>query len=377
MNALDTEWLLSADRVLPSAAELLTLAANLTAKGELEKAAIACDAACSVAPDDPDIASARALLLDRLRIVEHGLVFRYVPAGPFLMGAEDGDPDERPVHAVELDPFWITEVPITWSAYHALVGWPPPPAGLPQHKPMRDPKTGKFDDELFSLYNDHKIRRQYCESETIRACDWHAHAPEQAWRSGRSGEHVATSRELFGEVPRTDPARPWTYDQKPMVAVSWAQANALGKALSNDRVTYRLPTEAEWEKAARGGRVGCRYPWGDDPPTPELCDFGRFEAFSIRPPQGFPPNGYGLHGMSGGVREWTADGYDAAYYAESPRARPTGPATATQRVLRGGSWADCAWAVRVSFRMGLPPEKASDPTIGFRLLRTVRGTTRR
>ncbi|MDC0741688.1 formylglycine-generating enzyme family protein [Polyangium mundeleinium] len=349
MKPLDTEWLLSADHVLPSAAELLHLAAKLAANGELEKAATACDAAFRVAPDDSDVASARALLLDRLRIEEHGLVFRYVPAGPFLMGAEDGDPDERPVHAVELEPFWITEVPISWSAYHALLGWSPPPYGMPQHKPIRDPKTGKYDDELFFLHNDHKIRRKYCASETL----------------------------LEHEVPPSDATRPWTYDQKPMVAVSWAQANALGKALSNDRVTYRLPTEAEWEKAARGGLVGRRYPWGDDPPTPELCDFDRFEAFSIRPPQDFPPNGYGLHGMSGGVREWTADGYDAASYAESPRARPTGPATVKQRVLRGGSWADCAWAVRVSFRMGHAPDRASDPTIGFRLCRTARGTTRR
>ena len=346
MITLDTDWLIAADRVLPSAGELMTLAANLAAAGQPEKAATACDAAFGLAPDDPDVSSARALLLGKLRIEEHGLVFRYVPAGPFLMGAEDGDPDERPVHVVELDAFWMTEVPITWSAYHALMGWPPPPDGIPEHKPMRDPKTGRYDDELFGLYNDHKIRRQYCESETI------------------------------GDVPRKDTQRPWTYDQTPMVAVSWVQANALGKALSNERVTYRLPTEAEWEKAARGGLVGRRYPWGDEPPTAERCDFGRFEAFSIQPPLEFPPNGYGLHGMSGGVREWTSDGYDAAYYGESPRARPTGPTKSKQRVLRGGSWADCAWAVRVSFRMGHPPNRASDPTIGFRLCRTTRSVAR-
>ncbi|WP_437599300.1 formylglycine-generating enzyme family protein [Sorangium sp. So ce590] len=369
MTALDTGWLLSADRVLPSAAELLTLAANLAAAGQPERAAIACDAAFGLEPADPELASARALLLDRLRIEEHGLVFRYVPAGPFRMGAEDGDPDEQPVHSVELDAFWMTEVPITWSAYNALLGWPPPPDGMPPQRPMEGKKAGEFDRDRFGLSNDHKIRRQYCESETIRARDWHAHAPEKEWLRG--GQRV-TSTELFGDVARKDGKRPWTYDQKPMVAVSWAQANELGKVLSNERVTYRLPTEAEWEKAARGGLVGHRYPWGDDPPTAERCDFGRFEAFSIRPPQEFRPNGYGLHGMSGGVREWTSDGYDAAYYCESPRVSPTGPGKAKQRVLRGGSWADCAWAVRVSFRMGHRPDRASDPTIGFRLCRTSR-----
>jgi formylglycine-generating enzyme required for sulfatase activity len=281
------------------------------------------------------------------------------------MGADDGDPDEQPVHPVELGAFWITDVPITWAAYHALIGWPPPPNGGPPSKPT---KKGRLDEAVFSVYNDGKIRRQYCETETVAARDWHAHAPDAEWLSnGR----VVPARALFGDVARGDASRPWTYDQKPMVAVRWNQAVALGKALSGDRVTYRLPTEAEWEKAARGGLVGCPYPWGSAPPTPALCDVDRFSAFSIRPPRSFPPNGYGLFGMSGGVREWTGDGYDARYYAESPRADPGGPATAKQRVLRGGSWADCAWAARVSFRMGSPPDLRGDPTIGFRLCRVT------
>ncbi|WP_437318309.1 formylglycine-generating enzyme family protein [Sorangium sp. So ce385] len=368
MSAADPTWLLSADRELPSAAELLGLAARLAGEGRLELAATACDAAFGLAPGDPALADARARLLDRLRIEEHGLVFRYVPAGPFLMGADDGDPDERPVHPVELGAFWITDVPITWAAYHALIGWPPPPDGGPPSKPTRE---GEIDVDAFRVYNDGKIRRQYCESETVRARDWHAHAPDAEWRSGG---RVTTARELFGEIARGDPARPWSYDQKPMVAVQWDEAAALGKALSErqEQFTYRLPTEAEWEKAARGGLVGCPYPWGDAPPSPALCDFDRFEEFSLRPPRSFPPNGYGLFGMSGGVREWTGDGYDALYYAEGPRAAPVGPAAAKQRVLRGGSWADCAWAVRVSFRMGSPPDLRGDPTIGFRLCRVAR-----
>ncbi|AUX24584.1 uncharacterized protein SOCEGT47_051230 [Sorangium cellulosum] len=366
MSALDATWLLSADRALPSAAELLSLAARLEGEGRLALAATACDAAFGLAPGDPALAAARGRLLDRLRIEEHGLVFRYVPAGPFLMGADDGDVDEWPVHAVELGAFWITDVPITWAAYHAIMGWPPPPNGGPPPKPK---KKGRPDPDTFRLLNDHKIRRQYCESETLAARDWHAHAPDVAWRSG---DRAVAASALFGEVTRGDPARPWTYDQKPMVAVGWDQAVALGEALSGDQVTYRLPTEAEWEKAARGGLVGRPYPWGDAPPSPARCDFDRFEELSIRPPRSVPPNGYGLFGMSGGVREWTGDGYDARYYAESPRADPGGPAVARQRVLRGGSWADCAWAVRVSFRMGSPPDLRGDPTIGFRLCRVAR-----
>lgn len=369
MTSLDAAWLLSRDRDLPSAEDLLALAARLVDAGQIELAASACDAAFGLAPGDTSLVEARAALLDRLQVHEHGLVFRYVPAGPFLMGADDGDPDERPVHPVELGSFWLTDVPITWSAYHALMGWPPPPDGMPPEDPAKTPEKGGIDQDRFSLWNDHKVRRQYCETETVGARDWHAHAPETEWE--RAGQ-IVKGREIFGDVARVDPARPWTYDDKPMIAVSWEQAADLGKKLTTADVTYRLPTEAEWEKAARGGLVGCPYPWGDAPPTPERCDFGRFEAFSIRPPRSFPPNGYGLFAMSGGVREWVRDGYDALAYAESPLADPTGPAVAKERVLRGGSWADCPWAVRVSFRTAVRPRAYCDPTIGFRLCRIRR-----
>lgn len=367
MTTPDAAWLLSADRELPPPADLLVLAAKLADAGQIELAAAACDAAFGLAPGNPALVEARARLLDRLKIEEHGLVFRYVPAGPFLMGAEDGERDERPVHPVELGAFWITDVPVTWSAYHALMGWPPPPDGMPPVDDGGDPGE-RLDRVRFNLWADHKIRLQYCETETVRARDWHAHAPDDEWE--RNGQ-IVKAREIFGDVARNDPERPWTWDQKPMIAVPWEMATALGKNLSTDRVLYRLPTEAEWEKSARGGLVGCRYPWGDAPPSPEVCDFARFESFSILPPRTFPPNGYGLFAMSGGVREWTLDGYDALYYAESPRAAPAGPGASKQRVLRGGSWADPAWAVRVSFRMGLRPE-SSDPTIGFRLCRVTR-----
>lgn len=362
-------WLLSADRALPPAEELLALSASLVRRGREDLAATACDAAFGLAPGDAALAEARARLLDCFQIEEHGLVFRYVPAGPFLMGAEDGDPDERPVHAVELGAFWITDVPITWSAYHHLMGWPPPPAGRPPADPDAKAEVGGSHEIWRFYWNENKIRYQYCESETLQARDWHAHTPAQQWKRG---DQVVEARELFGGVARSDPARPWTYDQKPMVALSWKQAAALGERLSTDRVTYRLPTEAEWEKAARGGLVGHRWPWGDEPPTPERSDCERFEAFSIRPPRSFPPNGYGLFGMSGGVREWTQDGYDALQYASSPRADPIGPAESKQRIARGGSWADCAWATRVSFRMGVRSESYKDPTIGFRLCRVAR-----
>jgi formylglycine-generating enzyme len=177
---------------------------------------------------------------------------------------------------------------------------------------------------------------------------------------------------MFGEPSRTDAHRPWRYDTKPMVSIGWQDAEDLCARLSTADVRYTLPTEAEWEKGARGGLAGRRYPWGDDPPTPDRCDFDRFGDFSIRVPTTFPPNGYGLYAMSGTVWEWTSDRYDALAYADA-----TPPPEDAPRALRGGSWSDCADAVTVSFRMSRDSGSWRDamggghfaPNLGFRLCR--------
>jgi formylglycine-generating enzyme required for sulfatase activity len=154
-----------------------------------------------------------------------------------------------------------------------------------------------------------------------------------------------------------------------MVAASCDEAEALAATLSNDRVRFALPTEAQWEKAARGGLIGCRYAWGNDPPTAERCDFGRLEPFAIKPTRSLPPNGYGLYAMCGSVWEWTSDYYDGG----SPGPRHPVP---TERVLRGGSWTDPSEVVTVSFRMSRNGKLGDPlgaghmtPNIGFRLCR--------
>lgn len=367
----DRDWLLRAGAALPRPPELLAIGLELEVSGDLPAAATALDLAWGRAPGDAAIAAARMRVLDALAVVEHGILFRYVPAGAFLMGSELGDPDEQPAHWVETDAFWLSETPVTWSMYCDLMGYSPPPEGFP-------PDVAGLEKAFANEYN--KLRLQYCETETVRAADWHASAPEQVWTRG-TGEMV-TARELFGEVARRDPRRPWEYDQKPMVGVAWEQARALADRLTAaaSGVAYQLPTEAQWEKAARGGLAGARYAWGDEPPTPARCDFDRFREFSLLVPRTLPPNGYGLFGMCGGVWEWTGDWYDAEYYAHSPVANPVGPAMGTERVLRGGSWADCASAVTASFRMSLRVRSADGeqqgelmtPTIGFRLCRVAR-----
>ncbi|MGE0713469.1 MAG: formylglycine-generating enzyme family protein [Planctomycetota bacterium] len=328
----------------PDAGALVRIARDLERNGELPAAANAYDAAFGLEPEDAPLAAARAQVLDALAVEELGIAWRYVPAGSFLMGSAHGDPDERPVHAVELDAFWIADVPISWERYHALAGWPPPPEGWPNPDGagLRLPRAAYWAGE------EHKVRGPFCDDDLQRASDW-----------------------------RWD--RPGSYATKPVVAVTWSAVTALGAHLSGERWIYRLPTEAEWEKAARGGRVGARYAWGDAPPTPECCDCDALERRGIRPSRATPANGYGLHAMCGGVWEWTGDLYDATWYSRSPRADEGGPREGEERVIRGGSWADAPAACTVSFRASCVDNETHrgggylTPNLGFRLVRVPRG----
>jgi formylglycine-generating enzyme required for sulfatase activity len=355
--------------------ELDDVVAEARAAADLEIAASAWDRAFARSRD-PAIASERKAVLDRLAVAEHGMRFRYIPGGTFLMGAEDGDPDERPVHPVELDPFWIADVPVSWALFCEVLGWEPPPAAMPKD-------TAELEREIvWSIDGGNRIRLQYCEDQTLRARDWHAHQPALVYLSNDGAQ--VSSRDLFGSVTRADDHVDFSYARKPMVAVGWQDAELMAARMSTADITYRLPTEAEWEKAARGGLAGEPFPWGREPPR-DRCDCERFDQFGILPSRRFPPNAYGVYAMSGGVSEWTADGYDArAYGTGVKRTNPRIDTIDRRRVLRGGSWADCAHAVRVSFRMALDSAgmlsplhgREHTPTVGFRLAR-VRAEPRR
>ena len=202
-----------------------------------------------------------------------------------------------------------------------------------------------------------------------------------------------------GHLSPSYPLSPFSpTDQHPMVYVSWHDAMAYAKWAGK-----RLPTEAEWEKAARGGFVGQKYSWGNGPPDGTQCNFAdkngaisrneeddssrqwnksADDGYMYTAPVGsYPPNGYGLYDMAGNVWEWCFDAYDANFYANSPRQNPIAGIIVTStmdnsitvnesRVLRGGSWTPYPQNVRSAHRWSYGAHSVGY-SVGFRCVQSV------
>jgi len=158
---------------------------------------------------------------------------------------------------------------------------------------------------------------------------------------------------------------------QPVVSVNWFDAVAYCEWLSRlSGRQYRLPTEAEWERAARGGGEGALYVWGDEPPhsRPEYIRRWVGEVNGPRPVGEEPPNPFGIFDLGENVHEWCADWFQKDYYAESPERNPSGPPAGDRRASRGGSWRHHIKVSRCAARSSIPPAfQYAD--YGFRVVR--------
>ena len=272
-----------------------------------------------------------------------------LPGGDFTMGDAFGEgypaDGEVPVHRVRLPPFHLDRTAVTNAAFATFVK-----------------ATGHVTDaERFgsSAVFHHLV--------DAPASDLLGRPPAAPWWvevRGASWRHPGGSRSSIADR-----------QNHPVVHVSWQDAQAYCAWAGK-----RLPTEAEWEYAARGGLEGKRYAWGDDlaPGGRWSCNIwqGAFPAHNTRedghlgtaPVKSFRPNGHGLWNMAGNVWEWCADWFSPGYYATSPLESPTGPADGEARVMRGGSYlchASYCHRYRVAARSSNTPESSSG-NLGFR-----------
>jgi formylglycine-generating enzyme required for sulfatase activity len=175
-----------------------------------------------------------------------------------------------------------------------------------------------------------------------------------------------TTATMAGKQDWTTHAYPGR-ESHPVVLVSWTDAEAYAIWAGS-----KLPTEAQWEKAARGGLVGKRFPWGDDMPSENRVNWNRTYVsgeLPTSPITTFPPNALGVYDMAGNVWEWCHDWYSDDTYSAEPRRDPAGPAAGTYKARRGASWnVREAFRLRCANRGAMPPD-SYHPNLGFRCVR--------
>jgi sulfatase modifying factor 1 len=146
------------------------------------------------------------------------------------------------------------------------------------------------------------------------------------------------------------------HPRQPVTGVSWFNADRYCQWLAEQTGrAYRLPTEAEWERAARADLEQNDFPWGNDPPQ-SLPDYTTRWQAGPEPVACYAPNAFGLFNMCDNVHEWCSDWYDPNYYAVSPQSNPRGPQQGQRKASRGGSWRHHVKVSRCSARSSIPPE---------------------
>ncbi|MGH7597191.1 MAG: formylglycine-generating enzyme family protein, partial [bacterium] len=239
-----------------------------------------------------------------------------LPGGKFVMGSDDGEDRERPPHEVEVSPFKISKYPITNAQFEKFM------------------QAGGYDNK-----------------------NWWS---KEGWeyRQKENWEQPRYWNDEENNLPN-----------QPVVGVSWFEAEAfcnwlsaegLGQRAEGKKFIVRLPTEAEWEFAARG-KDGRKFPWGKDEPTPEHANYDQSQigrptavgTFRL----GATPEG--IFDLAGNVWEWCLDWYDGNYYAECKKKgvvkNPRGPQKSDYRILRGGAWYSNAIGLRGSGRNYIYP----------------------
>ncbi len=186
-----------------------------------------------------------------------------------------------------------------------------------------------------------------------------------------TNQQFATFVDATGYKPQGEWAKYSTpgREDHPVVAVTWYDAKAYAEWIGK-----RLPTEAEWEFAARGGLEEHLFPWGDDIKE-EQASYSTERIYYYAPIQttevgSYAANSFGLYDMSGNAGEWCADRYDENYYSESPKENPAGSEKEGKMVVRGGAWGTVPFYLRVSSRGSFEPGRY-DYRIGFRCARST------
>jgi serine/threonine-protein kinase len=271
---------------------------------------------------------------------QDGMAQIFIPQGQFVMGSisPEADDDKSPLRPVFVSDFWIDQTEVTNAMFANFVG------------------------------------------DTGYVTDGERNGGSLIWDA--DNERVLTDGANWRQ-PRGPSSSIAGLDDHPVVQVSWNDADAYCRWAGR-----RLPTEAEWEKAARGDS-SYKYPWGDQNPAGHLLNFaerslGRSwadgstdDGYRFTAPAGSYPAGaspYGIYDMGGNVYEWVNDWYGADYYAVSETNDPRGPANGEKRVLRGGSWVSSDVYNRTTFRLLQAPDESTD-AYGFHCAHSATETT--